>query len=120
MTTSLKRCPFCGSQPVLEGDGSILWVVCPDDSACRESGMAMGIRRDDMEHGIASWNRRATSPTWESAVKQAKDDALFVFKDSCTHTLDAIHFMESVMCTLHPETNTAPRGAVPCGPDIVQ
>lgn len=57
---------------------------------------------------------------WLLAVERAKADGLYVFKHSCSGASDAIEYMASNMQSMAPETNTAPKGAVPCGPDIGQ
>ena len=77
----LLPCPFCGTIPTLEGDGDVLWITCPADSDCRHGGMAMGIKKDDQEAGIASWNRRAPAgqaaralPAGEPAAWMSSED----------------------------------------------
>lgn len=59
MSVNLKPCPFCGKTPVLSGDKKIRWIVCPPDSTCAGSGMAMGIAADDVDRGIEAWNTRS-------------------------------------------------------------
>lgn len=71
---SLLPCPFCGTTPVLERGDAITWIVCPDDSACRHSGLAFGIKNDNIEGGIAAWNRRAPQPV---AREPLSDEQIF-------------------------------------------
>lgn len=77
-TDALLPCPFCGTQPTLEGDGQVLWITCPSDSECRHGGMAIGIKRDEKEAGIASWNRRTPAPVGAQAVARVNAEGFIV------------------------------------------
>lgn len=70
--TELKPCPFCGKTPVLSGDKKIRWIVCPSDSPCSGSGMAMGIAADDVERGIEAWNTRHVTSLADAQAEIAR------------------------------------------------
>lgn len=57
MTTNepeLSPCPFCGSEPTIEGEKRII-VICQDD-LCDSNPSVSG---HDREEAIRKWNHRA-------------------------------------------------------------
>lgn len=55
---ALSPCPFCGEVPTLEMDESLAWVLCPEGTICRNSGMVLAFDLELIEQGVAVWNTR--------------------------------------------------------------
>lgn len=70
-----------------------------------EDGKPIGITWKDGVRHLPDWDyflvtgQQAATTEWQAAIDSAKADALYVFKDSCNHTRDAIEFMAAVMST---------------------
>jgi len=63
--SELKPCPHCGKKVTAKRSksGKMWWIVCPDNSPCFDSGMAVVIKAETESKGIAAWNSRVpTSP----------------------------------------------------------
>lgn len=55
----LKRCPFCGCSPKLEIGDKLAWVLCPENSICRGSGLIQAFSVKRLREGVRVWNTRA-------------------------------------------------------------
>ena len=57
----LKPCPHCGMQPSVEPgkSGELRFILCPEVSSCRGSGLSTGFLNENETEAIAAWNDRA-------------------------------------------------------------
>lgn len=58
----LLPCPFCGSEVSLKPGKEkehIRFIMCPDDSPCRHTGLVQAIDARKLDEGIDAWNRRS-------------------------------------------------------------
>lgn len=55
----LEPCPFCGNTPKLEMDDKLAWILCPESSICRGSGVIQAFSVKRLREGVKVWNTRA-------------------------------------------------------------
>lgn len=64
----LLPCPFCGRVPSLERDENMAWIMCPEDSVCRGSGVIMAFTLNKIGYGVKVWNTRVSSQQGKEVV----------------------------------------------------
>lgn len=55
----LLPCPFCGGTPTVEWDRKLAWILCPEGSICRGSGIVQAFAVKKIKKGVQVWNTRA-------------------------------------------------------------
>jgi hypothetical protein len=70
-TIELLPCPFCGKVPTLERDKKLAWILCPEGSICRGSGIVQAFKVENMDEGIRVWNTRADGAIRKACIEEA-------------------------------------------------
>lgn len=74
-TVELKRCPFCGSEAILDTDLEEAWCSCQTCYASADSSRVSS-------RAVANWNRRAVFRNCDRFQgEHALDDALKAYAD---------------------------------------
>ncbi len=58
LIAALSPCPFCGEVPTLEMDERLAWILCPEGTICRGSGIIQAFSVENIEQGVTVWNTR--------------------------------------------------------------
>ncbi len=58
--SAILPCPFCGKTPewLQHHPEGVMWLVCPEGSPCRNSGLHIACKHERVVAATAAWNRR--------------------------------------------------------------